>query len=194
MRRVEWRKGGSRKNDNVPDSEEFTGGRSQSDVGSSVEMNGSLGEHGVVLELGSSKGRAISGDDNELGSTGAHLLEGRLEAEGVLSGLDDERELAVDVVRSLLGLFDRGSGRSHFTEKFDSSDFRSPVTLYRRTTSREGERITHEMWRVKVNTDEGKNRARVKIPHLRNFHRFFTLHPFSSFRRQTTSNAFDRAS
>ena len=84
-------------------------------------MDRGLGEHCVVLQLGSSKGRAISGDDNEFRSTSTHLLEGGFQSEGVLSRLDDEGELGVDVVSSLLGLLDGGSGRSHFTEKIKNS-------------------------------------------------------------------------
>ena len=61
-----------------------------------------LGEHRVVLDLGLAHGRAVVRDDDELSFPAAEALEGGLEAQGVLSGLDDERQPGVDV---LLGLF-----------------------------------------------------------------------------------------
>lgn len=33
-------------------------------------MNGSLGEHGVVLQLGLAEGRGVGGDDDQLGLAG----------------------------------------------------------------------------------------------------------------------------
>lgn len=50
-----------------PDAEELSSGRSESDVGSSVEVNGGLGEHGVVLELRAAERGAVTRDEDELG-------------------------------------------------------------------------------------------------------------------------------
>jgi hypothetical protein len=44
-------------------------------------VDGALGEHGVVLELGLAEGRGVAGDENQLGLAHAELLEGGLVAE-----------------------------------------------------------------------------------------------------------------
>lgn len=44
-------------------------------------VDGDLGEHGVVLELGLAEGRGVAGDENQLGLAHAELLEGGLVAE-----------------------------------------------------------------------------------------------------------------
>jgi hypothetical protein len=49
------------------DSEESTGSGTKGDVGSLVSVNGSLGEHGVVLNLGSSKRGSVLREKDELG-------------------------------------------------------------------------------------------------------------------------------
>jgi hypothetical protein len=80
-------------------------------------VDGGLGEHGVVLELGAAEGRAVTRDEDELGYgregarqhrlregavgqqrtlSGAHSLEGALVSEGVLSRLDDKRKTPVE--------------------------------------------------------------------------------------------------
>lgn len=61
-------------------------------------VDGSLGKHGVVLDLGLAEGRGVGRDENELGLARAHVLEGALKAEGDLTRLDDKLELGVDVV------------------------------------------------------------------------------------------------
>lgn len=45
-------------------------------------MDGSLGQHAVVLELGLAQRRSVASDDDELGLSGAEALEGRLVSEG----------------------------------------------------------------------------------------------------------------
>ena len=67
-----------------------------------VVVNAGFGKHGVVLDLRLAHGRAVVRDDHELALAAAQALERRLEAEGVLARLDDERQPGVDV---LLGLF-----------------------------------------------------------------------------------------
>jgi hypothetical protein len=67
-----------------------------------VVVHARLREHGVVLDLGLAHGRAVVRDDHELALAAAEALERGLEAQGVLAGLDDERQPGVDV---LLGLF-----------------------------------------------------------------------------------------
>lgn len=49
-------------------------------------MDGRLGQHGVVLELGLAEWRGVAGDDDELGLVGAQALEGRLVAESDCEG------------------------------------------------------------------------------------------------------------
>ena len=68
----------------------------------SVVVHARLRKHRVVLDLRLAHGRAVVRDDHELALAAAQALERRLEAEGVLARLDDERQPGVDV---LLGLF-----------------------------------------------------------------------------------------
>ena len=65
-------------------------------------MDVSLGEDGVVLELSSSDGWAVVGDEDKLGLSASHGSDGVTVTDLVLSGLDDKLELVVDVL--LLGL------------------------------------------------------------------------------------------
>ena len=48
-------------------SEELTSCGTESDVGSLEVVDGSLGEHGVVLELRLSQWRCVGGDEHQLG-------------------------------------------------------------------------------------------------------------------------------
>lgn len=48
-------------------SEELTGSRSKGGVGTLVSVDGGLGEHGVVLNLGSSKRGSVLGEEDKLG-------------------------------------------------------------------------------------------------------------------------------
>lgn len=45
-------------------------------------VDGSLGEHGVVLNLGLAERRAVTGDENKLGLSGAESLHGGLGTHG----------------------------------------------------------------------------------------------------------------
>lgn len=49
-----------------------------------------LGQHSIVLDFSLSDGRAVVGEDNELGLTTPQGVEGRLVAEGVASALNDQ--------------------------------------------------------------------------------------------------------
>lgn len=90
---------------NLPDAEELTGSSTESNVGALVVVHGSLGKHGVVLDLGLAQGRRVGRDEHELSLARAHVLESALKAESDLTRLDDELELGVDVVlRRLLSL------------------------------------------------------------------------------------------
>ena len=64
-----------------------------------------LGQHGVVLDLGSSKMGSVVGEDDQLGLAASELLDGLLVAHVVLAGLDDKGESAVDRRSVLLRLF-----------------------------------------------------------------------------------------
>lgn len=84
--------------ENLPDAEELTGSSTEGNVGALVVVNGSLGKHGVVLDLGLAQGRRVGRDEDELGLARAHVLESALKAEGDLTRLDNKLELGVDVV------------------------------------------------------------------------------------------------
>ena len=88
-------------------------------------MNGSLGQHGVVLQLRLAERGGVAGDDDELGLAGAEGLEGGLVTKSDLAGLfvgdllvatssvskfggeahlDSQRQLGVDAVSGLCSL------------------------------------------------------------------------------------------
>lgn len=92
------------------DSVELTSGSTEVDIGTVVVVDVGLGEHGVVLDLRLSEGRAVFGDQNELGLARSELLESLLVTEGELARLNNELELGVDRLRVLggLALLDRG--------------------------------------------------------------------------------------
>lgn len=95
---------------NLPDAEQLTSSSTKSDVGALVVVDGSLGKHGVVLDLGLAQRRRVSRDEYELSLARAHVLESALKAEGDLTRLDDKLELGVDVVLGrLLSLRSHGS-------------------------------------------------------------------------------------
>lgn len=92
------------------DAEQLTSSSTKSDVGALVVVDGSLGKHGVVLDLGLAQRRRVSRDEYELSLARAHVLESALKAEGDLTRLDDKLELGVDVVLGrLLSLRSHGS-------------------------------------------------------------------------------------
>jgi len=67
-------------------------------VGAIVVVDGSLGEHAVVLEFGLADGVAVVGDDDDLGAASTEGAHGLVEAKAVLAGLHDERDLGVEVI------------------------------------------------------------------------------------------------
>jgi hypothetical protein len=78
----------------------LTASSTKRDVVSGVEDNSSLGEHGIVLDFCLSDGGAVVGEDDELGLAVSQRAQGGLVAEHVLATLDDEGELAVNVLRT----------------------------------------------------------------------------------------------
>ena len=75
---------------------------SQRNVVSGVEDHSGLREDRVVLDLRLSDRGAVVGEDDELGLAVSQRAEGGLVAEHVLATLDDEGELAVNILDSLL--------------------------------------------------------------------------------------------
>lgn len=61
-----------------------------------------LGKHSVVFELRLFDRRSVRRDENKLRLAGSQALDGRAVAQGVLSGLDDERQTRVHVLSGLL--------------------------------------------------------------------------------------------
>ena len=88
--------------------EVLTAGGAEVQVGAVVVVDGGLGEHAVVLELGLADGVAVVGDNDDLSATSTEGSHGLVEAEAVLAGLHDEGDLRVEVIYLRLGLL------SHF--------------------------------------------------------------------------------
>jgi len=89
-------------------SEVFTASGSELNVGAVVVVDTGLGQHGVVLDLGSSEVGRVVGEDDEFCLAASKLLDSLLVAKVVLSRLDDKSESAVDrrsVLLRLLGHF-----------------------------------------------------------------------------------------
>lgn len=63
-----------------------------------------LGQHSVVLQLRATEGWAVGRDHQKLGLSRSQSLQGALQAEGVLTRLDDQLKLAVDAFSSLSSL------------------------------------------------------------------------------------------
>jgi len=59
-------------------------------------VDGTLSQHGVVLDLTLAQSRGVVGDDDHLGLAGAEGLDGGLVTEGGLTRLHDQLDLAVD--------------------------------------------------------------------------------------------------
>lgn len=97
------------------DSVELTSGSTEVDIGTVVMVDIGLGEHGVILDLRLAEGRAVFGDQDELGLARSELLEGLLVTEGELARLNNKLELGVDRLGVLggLALLDGGIGRAH---------------------------------------------------------------------------------
>ena len=88
--------------------EVLTAGGAEVQVGAVVVVDGGLGEHAVVLELGLADGVAVVGDNDDLSAASTEGSHGLVEAEAVLAGLHDEGDLRVEVIYLRLGLL------SHF--------------------------------------------------------------------------------
>jgi len=84
--------------------EELSGSSSKCDVRTSVVVDGSLGQHGVVLDFRLAEGRAITSDEDELGLATTHLLQGRLVPKRVFSRLHDEGQTRSNGLVGLGGL------------------------------------------------------------------------------------------
>jgi hypothetical protein len=59
-------------------------------------------QHGVVLDLGAAEGRAVGGDEDQLGLALTQGLQGRLVPQAILAALHDQGQAGVD---GLGGLF-----------------------------------------------------------------------------------------
>ena len=64
----------------------------------------SIPEHRVVLDLALGEGRAVVGDDHQLGLSGPHRVHGSLLPQGVLTRTHHQLEAGVDVLHGTLGL------------------------------------------------------------------------------------------
>ena len=82
--------------------EELSNSGSELNVVSVEVVNVSLGKHGVVLKLSSSDGGAVLGDDHELGLALSEGPDGVLVSNLEFSRLDNEVQLAVEVLLELL--------------------------------------------------------------------------------------------
>lgn len=83
------------------DSEQSTASGTQLVVTTLEVVDLSLGQHSVVLQLGLSQHWGVTSDDNQLSLTGSQGLDSGLVAQAVLTGLDNQGQLSVDVLRSL---------------------------------------------------------------------------------------------
>ena len=89
---------------------ELTASSAEIGVVTRVVVDGGLGKHGKVLDLGLAKGRAVGGDEDHLGLALAEGLGGGLVAEDGLTGLHDQLKTGVHVLHVLL-LCSREKGR-----------------------------------------------------------------------------------
>lgn len=80
------------------DSEQLTADGTQLVVTTLEVVDLSLGQHSVVLQLRLSQDWGVTGDDDQLSLTRSQGLDGRLVAQGVLTGLDNQTQLGVDVL------------------------------------------------------------------------------------------------
>lgn len=75
---------------------------SQRNVIPGVEHHSGLRQHRVVFDLRLSDGRAVVGEDDQLGLTAAQTAQSGPVAQHVLAALNDEAQLVVDVLRTHL--------------------------------------------------------------------------------------------
>jgi len=83
---------------------ELTARGTEIDVVTGVVVDIGLGQHSVVLKLGTAESGAVGRDHQKLSLARSQSLEGALQAEGVLTRLDDQLKLAVDAFGSLSSL------------------------------------------------------------------------------------------
>jgi len=81
---------------------ELTAGGTKVGVVTRVVVDGGLGKHGKVLDLGLAERGAVRGDEDHLGPALAEGLGGGLVAEDGLAGLHDQLEAGVHVLHVLL--------------------------------------------------------------------------------------------
>ena len=81
---------------------ELTASSAEIGVVTRVVVDGGLGKHGKVLDLGLAKGGAVGGDEDHLGLALAEGLGGGLVAEDGLTGLHDQLKAGVHVLHVLL--------------------------------------------------------------------------------------------
>jgi len=95
------------------DAEVATASSAELDVVALVVVDSDTGKVSVVLDLRTHEGRAVVGDEDELGAAVAEGLEGLLHAKDVLAGLDHKLQTGIEVVLSgsLLSLC--SCGRCH---------------------------------------------------------------------------------
>lgn len=89
---------------------ELTASSAKVGVVTRVVVDGGLGKHGKVLDLGLAEGRAVGGNEDHLGLALAEGLGGGLVAEDGLTGLHDQLKAGVHVLHVLL-LRSRKRGR-----------------------------------------------------------------------------------
>ncbi len=90
--------------------EKLTASSSKSTVVTVIMVNRCLGKHGEILDLRTTKRRAVIGDENHLCLGSAHVLKSSLVSEVSLSRLHDQLDTRVHVVNGLL-LFSESGGR-----------------------------------------------------------------------------------
>ena len=84
------------------DSEQLTADGTQLVVTALEVVDLGLRQHGVVLQLRLSQDWGVTGNDDQLGLTVSQRLDGRLVAQGVLTRLDNQAQLGVDVLSVVL--------------------------------------------------------------------------------------------
>ena len=89
-------------NSQSTDSEKLTDNGTQFIVTTLEVVNLSLGQHGVVFQLRLSQDWGVTSNDDQLGLTGSQGLNNGLVAQGVLTGLDNQTQLGVDVIGRLV--------------------------------------------------------------------------------------------
>ena len=79
------------------DSVEFTAGGSELDIVSLVEEDFNFGQHGVILNLRLSDGRAVAGNEDQFGFSVSEGLQGGRVSQTTLSGSLQQSNFSVDI-------------------------------------------------------------------------------------------------